>query len=77
MMPGVDGIQALKKIRQLAIQQGFNQENIPKIFMTTALSEKDYVVAAAHAKCDAYIIKPVTKSRLFDEIRKLGFHIPD
>lgn len=75
MMPEVDGIQALKQIRKLEIQEGLNQDNKSKIIMTTALSDKENVVAAARANCDAYIIKPVTKSHLFDEIRKLGFHI--
>jgi two-component system chemotaxis response regulator CheY len=69
MMPETDGIQALKQIR--------SQKNNSKVIMTTALSDKGRVVAAAHATCDAYIIKPVTKSRLFTELRKLGFEVAE
>ena len=77
MMAEVDGIHALKKIRQIENEQGVNQGKRSKIIMTTALSDKDSVVASAQANCDAYIIKPVTKSRLYDEIRKFGFNVPD
>jgi two-component system chemotaxis response regulator CheY len=75
MMPGVDGIEALKNIRTLETQNGLNKGTWSKIIMTTALSEKEYVVKAALARCDAYIIKPVTKTRLFKELRDLGFDI--
>jgi two-component system chemotaxis response regulator CheY len=77
MMPETDGIQALKQIRNLETQEGLSQKNNSKVIMTTALSDKGRVVAAAHATCDAYIIKPVTKSRLFTELRKLGFEVAE
>ena len=77
LMPEVDGIMALKKIRQLEAQKGINPEARSKIFMTTAVSDKNYVVAAAQAHCDGFLVKPITKDRLFDEIRKHGFDIPE
>jgi two-component system chemotaxis response regulator CheY len=76
-MPEVDGIIALKKIRQLEAQKGLNPETRSKIIMTTAVSDKNYVVAAAQANCDGFLVKPITKDRLFDEIRKHGFDIPE
>jgi DNA-binding NarL/FixJ family response regulator len=45
--------------------------------MTTAVSDKNYVVAAAQADCNGFLVKPITKDRLFDEIRKHGFDIPE
>ena len=77
LMPEVDGIMALKKIRQLEAQKGLNPETRSKIIMTTAVSDKNYVVAAAQANCDGFLVKPITKDRLFDEIRKHGFDIPE
>jgi len=77
LMPEVDGIMALKKIRQLEAQKGLNPETRSKIFMTTAVSDKNYVVAAAQADCNGFLVKPITKDRLFDEIRKHGFDIPE
>jgi two-component system chemotaxis response regulator CheY len=77
LMPEVDGIKALQKIRQLEAQKGLNPETRSKIIMTSAVSDKNYVIAAVQADCDAYLLKPVKKDRLFDEIRKLGFDIPE
>lgn len=72
MMPGVDGLQALRKIRQMEAQHGFTPENRARVIMTSALSNKESVVAAARASCDGYIIKPITRSRLLDELGKFG-----
>jgi len=77
MMPEIDGIMALKKIRQLEAQKGLNPETRSKIIMTTALSEKSHVLAAAQANCNGFLVKPIDRARLFDEIRKLGFDIPE
>ena len=77
MMPEVDGITALKKIRQLETEKGLNPETRSKIIMTTAVSEKDHVLAAVKADCDGFLVKPINKDRLFNEIRKHGFDIPE
>ena len=77
MMPEVDGIMALKKIRQLEAQKGVNPEARSKIIMTSALSDKKYVLAAVQAHCDGFLVKPIIKDRLFDELRKHGFDIPE
>ena len=76
LMPGYDGIMALKKIRQLEAQKGLSPEKRSKIIMTTAVSDKSYVLAAVQANCDGFLVKPINKERLFDEIRKHGFDIP-
>jgi two-component system chemotaxis response regulator CheY len=77
LMPEVDGIMTLKKIRQLEAQKGVNPEKLSKIIMTSGVSDKKYVVAAVQANCNGFLVKPIDKDRLFDEIRKLGFDIPE
>jgi two-component system chemotaxis response regulator CheY len=77
MMPENDGIQALKKIRKFESQLGLDHKTRTKIIMVTAHSDRDKVVTAGRLNCDSYLIKPVTKPRLFEEIRKLGFDIPE
>ena len=76
MMPMVDGIHALQGIRQLEGQAKIKEEHRATVVMTTALSDKKQVMAAAKAGCDAYLIKPITKPRLFEELGKLGIEIP-
>ena len=73
-MPEMDGLQALGIIRQLEARHGLPPEARAKIFMTTALSEKGKVVEAARSGCDAYLVKPVTKARLCEEITRLGLN---
>jgi two-component system chemotaxis response regulator CheY len=77
LMPEVDGIMTLKKVRLLEAQKGVNPEKRSKIIMTSAVSDKKYVVAAVQANCNGFLVKPIDKTRLFDEIRKLGFDIPE
>lgn len=72
MMPQMDGQEALQKIRQLEEHFKVEREQGAKIFMTTALPDKERVVKAAVAGCNAYLIKPITKARLFDELGKNG-----
>lgn len=75
MMPQVDGQQALQGIRRLEKLSGVKVEERAKIFMTTALSDKEHVVQAAVSGCDAYLIKPINKEKLFEELRKNGIAI--
>ena len=75
-LPETNGVTALKQIRLLEEKNGLNQQTRAKVIMTTAMSDKQNVIASARASCDAYLIKPVTKDRLFEEIRNLGINIP-
>lgn len=74
-MPEVDGITALKKIRELEAQKGLNPKAKSKIIMTSASSEESNVLSAVQAKCDGFLVKPIDKDRLYFEIRKHGFDI--
>jgi len=71
MMPEMDGQQALKEIRALEEAQGDLASNGAKIIMTTALSDPKNVVAAFSGLADAYLVKPIDKARLLEELRKL------
>jgi two-component system, chemotaxis family, chemotaxis protein CheY len=77
MMPKLDGIAILKKIRYLENQQGFSEETRSKVIMTSSNSDKNIILKAARADCTGYIIKPIDKTRLYNEIHKHGFDIPE
>lgn len=72
MMPKVDGLHALKKIRQLEQQGGVSEKNAAKIFMVTALSDKENVVTAAKFSCDAFLIKPLSKPKILERMEAVG-----
>lgn len=71
MMPKVDGMKALKIIRDMEKQRGINKENKVKIIMTTALSDSELVQNAFDAGCEAYAAKPIDTEKLTEVLRKL------
>jgi two-component system, chemotaxis family, chemotaxis protein CheY len=73
IMPELDGITTLKKIRRLETQHEVNEHAKSKVIMTSANTDKDVILKAAHAGCTSYMIKPIDKTRLYNEIRKHGF----
>ena len=77
VMPELDGITTLKKIRQLETQHGENAYAKSKIIMTSAIVDKDIILKTARAGCTSYMIKPIDRTRLYDEIRKHGFDVPE
>lgn len=63
MMPKMDGIQALKKIRQ--------QGNLTPVIMLTAKSEIDDRIAGLDAGADDYLMKPFSMGELLARIRSI------
>lgn len=72
MMPEMDGQEALKKIRDAESQRGINSTKGSKVLMTTALGNIKNVMQAYHNLCDGYLTKPIDKSKLIEELRKLN-----
>ncbi len=73
MMPKVNGLQALKIIREIEKGNDINEEERVKIIMITAVDDPKIVFKACNLfGVKSYIVKPINKKRLLDEIRKLG-----
>ena len=72
MMPEMDGHDALKAIRKIESQHGIGGLDGVKVVMTTALGDSKNVMGAFRTGCEAYIVKPVKKEKLLEEIEKLG-----
>ncbi|MEZ7195806.1 response regulator [Pseudodesulfovibrio karagichevae] len=71
MMPEVDGIEALQKIRDLETNNSYRPR--VKVIMTTALDDPRTVIRTFHdGEASAYIVKPVAKDKLYAELEKLG-----
>ena len=75
MMPQMDGIEALKVIRNLEKERGITGLDTVKVIMTTAKGQSQDIFDAFNTGCEAYLIKPIRKPDLIDEIRKLGLFI--
>jgi two-component system chemotaxis response regulator CheY len=73
MMPGTDGQQALKKIREIEQDMGIRGAEEVKVIMTTALDDPKTVVEAYYrGGATSYIVKPIGHKKLIEEIRLLG-----
>ncbi len=73
MMPNVDGHEALMKIREIEKEMDIKGPGEVKVIMTTALDDPKTVVKAFYeGGATSYIVKPIRKQTLFEEMRKLG-----
>lgn len=72
MMPEMDGIEALKKIRRMEFQLVEQGKPVTKIIMVTAKDMAKDMMSAFQAGCEAYLTKPFTREELIEQIRGLG-----
>ena len=72
MMPEMNGMEALKKIRQMEFKHFSEGLASVKIIMITAKDMAKDMMNAYDAGCEAYITKPFTQKKLLEQIRQLG-----
>jgi two-component system, chemotaxis family, chemotaxis protein CheY len=72
MMPKLDGHGALKQIRALEEAKGIWSTQGAKVVMTTALRDMKNVMTAFEGLADAYLAKPIDKTKLLETVRQLA-----
>ena len=72
LLPEMDGLTALKEIRAIERNSGIEIGDGVKIIMTTVLRDIRTVINSYNEFCDAYVIKPIDKARLLEEMHKLN-----
>jgi two-component system, chemotaxis family, chemotaxis protein CheY len=72
MMPEMDGQDVLRAIRGLEAQRGLPEHRGVRVIMTTALEDRHTILEAFRNQCEAYLVKPVTRELLLQNLRKLG-----
>ena len=77
MLPELDGIETLEKIRQLETRYEVREDAKAKVIMTSANTDKDVILKSARAGCTSYLIKPIDQARLYNEIRTHGLNVPE
>ena len=65
MMPEMDGIELLRKIRG---SEKF--KDLPTL-LVTAVSDRDYIMEAKELNVNGYILKPVTFQRVMNKLKEL------
>ncbi|MCP4691205.1 MAG: response regulator [Desulfobacterales bacterium] len=73
MMPRLSGREVLKQIRRIEKERGLKSNAEVKVIMVTALDDPKTVVDAYYrGGATSYVVKPIEKVKLLDEIRGLG-----
>lgn len=76
MLPSMDGQEALMNIRTIEGSYGISESERVKVIMTTSLGDPGNIVRAySEGAADAYLVKPIEKKALTEEMRKLGFKV--
>lgn len=72
LMPEMDGKESLKRIRAQEEAKGIlSADKRVKIIMLTALDDIKNMNASFRELADAYLVKPIDKAKMLDELRKL------
>lgn len=71
MMPEMDGLAALKQLREVEKARGIEDPRRVKVIMTTTASQQDKTMKAFHYGCSGYLLKPISKDALITEMNKL------
>jgi len=73
MMPKMDGHEALKRIRELEREMGVKPTDEAKVIMTSVLEDPKNVIEAYYGgSATSYLIKPIDREKLEDELDRLG-----
>ncbi len=71
-MPEMDGHEAIQRIRSLEREAKIPYDDEVKTIILTAFGDIKNVATGFSRGADAYLVKPLDKVRLLDEIEKLG-----
>lgn len=72
MMPELTGQEVLKKIREYEESRGLIRfKDRSKVLMITALNDYDNIKGSFRNFADGYLVKPVKKQVVLDELKKL------
>lgn len=71
MMPKLDGQGVLRALRESEEKHGIPLGKGAKVIMTTCLKDAQNIMAAFRGQCDVYMVKPIARAKLLDELRKL------
>ncbi|MFV0423258.1 response regulator [Oleidesulfovibrio sp.] len=76
LMPNIDGQQALREIREIEKEMGVAPENAVKVIMISGLDDsKELHDAFFLGEATSYIVKPIRRQLLLDEIATLGISL--
>ncbi len=76
LMPRLDGQAALHALRQIEEAHGFPVGKGTKVIMTTSMKDSRHIMDAFREQCDAYIVKPIERAKLMEQLHRLDLLRP-
>ena len=74
MMPHLSGLEALERIREMERERGIALGDSVRVIIVTAVDDpKNVSRAFFQGAAMSYLIKPIDKKKLIEEVRRLGF----
>lgn len=71
-LPEINGLEVLKNIRAGEKLNHIPVKNRAKIVMVSSTNDANIVVKAINLGCNGYIVKPFSKDKIVNELKKLG-----
>ncbi len=73
MMPGMDGMEAVRRMRGMEAERGIAEESRTRVIMLSCLHDQEHLLAAQYeAGADAYLTKPAEPSAILEILSNLG-----
>lgn len=72
IMPKMEGNEAVKRIRSVENKLGVGDQERAKVLMISSQAERETVVQSLEVGADWYLVKPVDRAKLMEELVKLG-----
>lgn len=77
MMPEMDGHATLKAFREMEGEYNLDEADAVRVIMTTSLADLENVRQAIEKRCDSYLVKPIQKDRLLQELQNFQLIDPE
>ncbi len=71
-LPRINGLEVLKNVRAGEKLNHIPLRNRAKILMVSSTNDAEVVVKAINLGCNGYIVKPFSKEKIVNELKKLG-----
>lgn len=76
IMPDLDGQKVLQKIRTIEDEWKIQSGHGVKIIMLTSLKDRKTVLESFKNRCDAFLVKPLSRQKLEEALKQAGVHLP-
>lgn len=72
ILPNIDGIKALRTIRQLEEIRGIKEAKRAKIIVNTSMEDTQYNMSLFETGREVYLNKPIVRNNMKEAMKKLG-----